>query len=104
MVKFPVRIELFGNADEDDYENLHGKMKAKKYFRVIQGGSGAWYHLPSATYDHATNSSASTVSGEVWTIAKAVWNDPGVLVTEANGRSWQGLRKATSSEVKELTS
>lgn len=43
MAKFTVRIELFGNADEDDYENLHGKMQVKKYFRVIQGASGTWY-------------------------------------------------------------
>jgi hypothetical protein len=81
VAKFTVRIELFGNADEDDYQNLHGEMQVKKYFRVIQGGSGTWYHLPSATYDHTTDSSASTVCDEVWTIAKAVWNDPGVLVS-----------------------
>jgi len=44
------------------------------------------------------------VRDQVWANAKAVWSDPGVLVTEANSMSWMGLRKATANEVKELTS
>jgi hypothetical protein len=103
MSMFTVRVELFGKAAEDDYEKLHEKMQAKRFFRVVKGEK-AWYHLPSATYDHAADSSASEVRNQVWAIAKAAWSDPGVLVTEANSMSWMGLRKATAEEVKELTS
>lgn len=103
MAKFTVRVELFGNADEDDYENLHSKMQAKKYFRVIRSSEPKWYHLPSATYDHTADSSASDVNTEVWAIATAAWKDPGVLVTESSTRSWRGLREATASEVKKRT-
>ena len=104
MSRFTVRVELFGNADEDNYESLHKRMQAKKYFRVIKSSDGDWNHLPSATYNHTADVSASTVQADVWAIAKAVWDDPGVLVTESADRSWRGLRKATSSEVRELTS
>ena len=103
MATFTVRVELFGKAEEEDYEKLHEKMQAKRFFRVVKGEK-AWYHLLSATYDHAADSSASTVRDQVWAIAKAVWSDPGVLVTEANNMSWMGLRKLTAEEVKELTS
>lgn len=102
MSIFIVRIELFGKAEEDDYEKLHKKMQAKRFFRVVKGEK-AWYHLPSATYDHAADSSASKVRDQVWAVAKSVWSDPGVLVTEANNMSWMGLPKATADEVKELT-
>jgi hypothetical protein len=103
MPRFTVRVELFGEADEDQYKSLHKKMQAKKYFRVIKGRED-WYHLPTATYDHSAKTSASTVTNEVLTIAKSVWKDSGVLVTEASRISWKGLRKATASEVKEFTS
>lgn len=103
MATFTVRVELFGKAEEENYEKLHEKMQAKRFFRVVKGEK-AWYHLPSATYDHAADSSTSTVRDQVWAVAKAVWSDPGVLVTEANNMSWMGLRKATAEEVKELTS
>lgn len=100
MSRFTVRVELFGKADEDDYK----KIQAKKYFRVIKGKSGNWYHLPSSTYHHTAQASASAVEDEVWAIIKETWKDPGVLVTEAADLSWQGLRIATESEAKELTS
>jgi hypothetical protein len=62
MSRFTVRVELFGKADEDDYEKLRKKMQAKKYFRVIKGKSGNWYHLPSSTY-HPHRSSISVGCG-----------------------------------------
>ena len=102
MARFTVRVELFGEPEQEVYETLHEKMQAKKYFRVIQGRE-EWYHLPTATYDHLAEASAPTIRDEVWTIAQSVWEDPGVLVTESARRSWQGLRTATASEVKQLT-
>jgi len=104
MATFTVRVELFGKAEEDDYDKLHEKMQAKKFFRVAKAKSGTWYHLPSAIYDHTAKSSSSVVRAQVWAIAKAVWKDPGILVVEGGSVSWKGLRKATASEVKELTS
>ena len=104
MARFTVRVELFGKADEDDYENLHGRMQKKRHFRVIQADSGKWYHLPSATYDHTNASSTSQVREEVWSIAKAVWSNLGVHITKSDERAWQGLREATATEVKNLTS
>ncbi len=104
MARFAVRVELFGRAGEDDYESLHGEMQDNGYYRVIESGKGEWYHLPTATYDHTSSSqSRSDVCDEVWKIAKSVWNDPGILITEVNGMVWQGLRKASSQEVKAAT-
>lgn len=104
MAMFTVRVELFGNAEEEDYEKLHKKMQAKKFFLVAQGQSGIWYHLPSAIYDHTSKSTAPVVRAQVWAIAKTIWKDPGILVIEGGSVSWKGLRKATASDVKELTS
>ena len=104
MARFTVRIELFGKADEEDYEALHKKMQEKKYFRVIEGSDEKWYHLPTAEYNHTATEPVSKVYDQVWAIAKAVWHDPGVLVTESENRRWGGLRIATANEVKKLTS
>jgi hypothetical protein len=57
MATLTVRVELFGKAQEEDDEKLHEKMQAKRFFRVVKGEKG-WYHLPSATCDHAADSSA----------------------------------------------
>lgn len=104
MSKFTVRVELFGRASNDDYESLHEKMQAEYYFRVVKG-DGQWYHLPSATYTAEKNKATAAVRSEVFEIAKSVWTDPGVFVTEANnGRYWKGLRKASTQEVENLTS
>ena len=51
MARFTVRVELFGEPEQEVYETLHKKMQTGKYFRVIRGRE-EWYHLPTATYDH----------------------------------------------------
>lgn len=104
MAQFTVRVELFGNPDAEHYDNLHAKMQEEDFYRVLKGSDEEWYHLPSATYDHSSTESKSAVRDTVWTIARSVWNKPGVLVTESDGRAWQGLKKASAEEVEELTS
>lgn len=99
-----VRVELFGNPNAEDYENLHAKMQSHDFYRVLRSGDGEWYHLPNATYDHSSTETKSTVRDTVWTIARSVWNKPGALVTESDGRAGQGLKKASQDEVEDLTS
>lgn len=87
MTRFTVRVELFGDPDEQDYDLLHERMQIKKYHRVNKSGDGDWQHLPSATYDHQSHSTASSICDEVWEIASSVLKKPGVLITQSESRS-----------------
>lgn len=96
-------IQVADNASEDDYDLLHSKMRARRYFRLVKGGDDVWYHLPSATYTADKEKNAEAVRDEVAAIAESVWSDSGTFVTKADGgRYWKGLRKATSEQIEEL--
>ncbi|WP_025123842.1 MULTISPECIES: hypothetical protein [unclassified Serratia (in: enterobacteria)] len=90
MTSFTVRVELH-NADSEDYEDLHKKMKAIGFNRTIQSGDGIRYQLPDAEYDYSGNVSRSAVLDKAYDAAKSVKKNPAVLVTESAGRTWRGL-------------
>ncbi|MCE9887881.1 DUF2622 domain-containing protein [Kluyvera intermedia] len=92
MASFTVRVEM-QNADWDDYENLHKKMAAKKYYREIEATSGTTYQLPDAEYTHTSSTKdESAVADEVKAIADSVRKSSRVLVTKSAGRSIRGLK------------
>lgn len=90
MTSFTVRVELH-DADSEDYEDLHKKMKAKGFNRTIQSGDGIRYQLPNAEYNYSGNISRSDVLNSAYDAAKSVRKNPAVLVTESAGRTWRGL-------------
>jgi hypothetical protein len=105
MPRFTVRVELYGSPTRQDYDSLHFVMQRAKYFRVIYLDK-KWWHLPTAEYTaNFENKDTPDVRDQVQSIAESVWNDVATLVTKADGsRYTSGLREATASEVKALTS
>ncbi len=98
MNKFTTRVQLDGYPTEDQYNRLHKAMSAKGFSRFIQGSDGETYHLPHAEYNRAVNVTIEQVRNDAVAAAATVSNDYQVLVTEGT-RSWQGLKKATRSEL-----
>ncbi|MBD2827026.1 type V toxin-antitoxin system endoribonuclease antitoxin GhoS [Xenorhabdus szentirmaii] len=94
MARFTVRIEL-RNADSSDYDKLYDKMKAKGFSKFITADSGNKYELPPAEYNFISKSkSCQEVRDLAYNTAKSVNSNPAVLVTESNGRRWEGLDEA----------
>ncbi|EQC1554428.1 type V toxin-antitoxin system endoribonuclease antitoxin GhoS [Citrobacter amalonaticus] len=92
MASFTVRVEM-QNADWDDYESLHKKMAAKKYYRQVEATSGTTYQLPDAEYVHSsTTKDEGKVADEVKAIADSVKKSSRVLVTKSAGRAIRGLK------------
>ncbi len=89
-MSFTVRIELH-NASEDDYTDLHEAMGREGFSRTITSDSGTTYHLPTAEYDFAGNSTRSDVLARAKRAAGTTRRTAGILVTESSGRSWEGL-------------
>jgi len=93
MGTFIVRVELYGNASWQYYENLHAGMERRGFARTITSGDGTVYDLPSATYYRSSSSSKSDILADARAAANAVWSDNGVLVSETTGSTWNGLRQ-----------
>lgn len=92
MASFTVRVEM-QNADWDDYESLHKKMAAKKYYRQVEATSGKTYQLPDAEYVHTCSTKdESAVADEVKAVADSVKKSSRVLVTKSSGRAIRGLK------------
>jgi hypothetical protein len=94
MPSFTVRVELH-KADEDDYANLHTEMEDRGFVRWIEGRDGSKDRLPTAEYNLV---GSSLTRAEVRKQAEAAANavkpnpTPWILVTEAAGRTWSGLK------------
>ncbi len=92
MARFIVRVEL-RDANSEDYENLHEKMKAKGYSREIQDANGTWFYLPTAEYTTLKTSTAQAVREEVRDIAFSIKPLNYILVSEASDTAWYLSRK-----------
>lgn len=97
MAKFTTRVELH-DAVYADYEQLHSAMTAEKFTRIITSSDGKSYHLPTAEY----NKEGAYTRDEVYESAKRAAAKTGksyaVLVTEATGRRWVGLKEVKTSK------
>lgn len=91
MPDFFVRIEL-PEPPEADYEDLHRRMEAANYYRVIESVNG-WRHLPHATYTCTADWTKEAVLEEAFRIAIQVHQKPRVLVIQSRGWTSKGLRE-----------
>src|SRR5262245_23526127 len=100
MAQFTTRVLLNGYPSADDYEKLHKAMKKKGFSRIIKSDEPAYYWLPNAEYDRDTTVARSQVLADAKAAADTVTTSHEILVTESNGRTWQGLKKATAEDAK----
>jgi hypothetical protein len=81
--RFTVRVELH-SGDEDDYENLHEKMKEggfKKY--LYYSDTEESFALPTAEYRyHSDTESNQQVLNKAYNIANLVKRNPSVISTQ----------------------
>ncbi|MBA9068166.1 hypothetical protein FHR71_001907 [Methylobacterium sp. RAS18] len=98
MTQFVVRVEL-PNKPHGDYGQLHEEMHAARYYTVVQGDSGKWWHLPHATYvASATDWTMESIRKEVHDIAQRSHPCPRVYVAEYVSSAWIGLRPVTAQD------
>ncbi|MGC9760255.1 DUF2622 domain-containing protein [Escherichia coli] len=94
MAKFTVRIEL-RDSSSADYDKLHERMEAKGFSRTITTSLGNTYRLPNAEYIYSNkNEDKESVADLAESVASKVKKNPGVLVTESNGRYVKNLDDA----------
>jgi hypothetical protein len=92
MGRFTTRVELH-YADDDDYETLHAAMEDEGFSRIIVTEDGAKYHLPTAEYDRRGQLTKQDVLNSAMRAATLTGRKFAVLVTESNGRTWEGLER-----------
>lgn len=90
MPRFFVRIEL-PEPPEADYDELHEKMEAARYYRTVETANGS-RRLPHATYTCSADTwTKDQVVNEAYQIASQVHSKPRVLVIELAGWTTKGL-------------
>jgi len=92
MAQFTTRVELH-NADWNDYVKLHAEMRLRGFSQTIKARDGKFYELPPAEYDYTGAETLADVLTKARAAASAVKVSHGVIVTESNGRTWQGLKQ-----------
>jgi hypothetical protein len=80
-------------ADEDDYETLHEAMEGEGFARQISSDDDELYHLPTAEYYRAGSLFREEVLDEAKNAVVKTKRKAGILVTEARGFRWSGLKK-----------
>ena len=93
MARFIVRVELHDASTWQDYELLHKKMEAEGFTRTITGSNGVTYHLPPAEYEMQGSYSKEEVLTKAERAASQTRKRHGIIVTEANGQIWRGLKE-----------
>jgi len=89
MARFTVRVELH-NANSEHYAQLHKKMAAQGFSDIISA-DGRRYRLPPAEYNFDGNATRDQILQKAKVAAGSVITKFAVLVTESNGRTWEGL-------------
>ena len=90
MSSFTTRVELH-YANDNDYDQLHQAMEREGFSRLIQGGDGRWYQLPTAEYNRETELAIETVRESAARAAASTGRNHSVLVSQATSRAWIGL-------------
>lgn len=91
MNQYTTRVELH-DASWDDYTKLHAEMKRRGFSQTITADDGAVYELPPAEYDYNGVDTRAQVLEKAKQAAGAVKMSFAVLVTQATGRTWLGLK------------
>lgn len=97
MSQFTTRVELHG-ANWQDYEVLHSRMAAEGFSRTITSDQGDVYELPTAEYDLVGPFTQAQVVAKADRAAAFTGKSRGILVTEAVGRTWRGLKMIRAAQ------
>lgn len=100
MPQFTTRVLLNGYPAADDYEKLHKAMKLRGFSRVIECDKGDFYWLPNAEYTRTADVTRSQILSDARAAANTVARSHEILVTESNGRTWHGLKRASAEDAK----
>lgn len=92
MPTFTIRMVLH-KATWDDYTQLAAEMAKGGFVDVITSDSGKTFKMPDAEYTGSATDRA-TAFKEAKAAASRVGKKHAVLVTESNGRTWEGLDPA----------
>ncbi|MET3382708.1 hypothetical protein [Variovorax paradoxus] len=93
MADFTIRVVLHDNATWQDYTNLASNMAARGMVDVIIADDGRRYKLPPAEYTYSGNATINQVRSSAVDAAAKTGKRNAVLVTQATGRSWNGLEE-----------
>jgi hypothetical protein len=93
MASFTTRVELH-DAKWSDYTALHEEMEKRGFSRTITSSDGKIYELPPAEYNYVGAVTRDSVHEKAKSAARAVKASFSVLVTEATGRTWSGMKVA----------
>ena len=91
MARFTVRVELH-RANEDDYEALHAAMEGAGFSRRITSERGVTFLLPTAEYNLDKAATLEQVLDLAKEAARTTSKRYAVLVTQSQGRRWDGLQ------------
>jgi hypothetical protein len=69
-------------------------MERRGFSRLITSNDGVRYHLPTAEYNYIGDKTRSEVLSRANAAADETGKKHAVLVTESEGRRWEGLTKA----------
>lgn len=91
MANYIARVELH-SATYDDYEELHDSMSQQGYARMIRGGDGKDYHLPTGTYVmRNTSATRSDALDRAGTAAQQTGKKSSIIVADWESATWRGL-------------
>jgi hypothetical protein len=71
-------------------------MEAEGFSRVIKGGNGIWYHLPTAEYYREANLTIEEIRESAGRAAARTGRNYAVLVSKTLGVAWVGLSTVES--------
>lgn len=87
---YTVRVELH-DADDDDYEDLHGYMEKEGFVRYLSLEGGKKLQLPTAEYNAYSDKGKEGVLAKAKAAATKTGKKFMVLVTQSAGRTWENL-------------
>ncbi|MGP6487042.1 hypothetical protein [Duffyella gerundensis] len=94
MASFNISIELRGEEDAAaDYRRLRSKMSEHGFRHSVSDKTGTHFRLPRDEYTWSGYATRHEVLDKVYLILVEFIPDPGVMVTEAAGRAWRGLKE-----------
>jgi hypothetical protein len=103
MTYYTVRVELH-EAEGRDYEILHRAMESAGFKTTVRDTKHATYQLPPGEYSYYTSApNRIRVLGRAKMAANATKLASAILVTQSDGRVWDGLkvlpRKVTTLKI-----
>ena len=92
MDRYTIRVELH-DADEEDYEKLHGAMEEGRFTHTIVAKDGTTYKLPSAEYNYEGEIEIGEVREKAKSAAATTNRKYAILISQITSRLWFGLEE-----------